>query len=444
MASAAATPESQRNAPAERRIWAWRFALLCALVGTLFAYWVSEKRRSALAPQSIASPVARPLDRYVAGRPLLGSPSLFSGIPGGPTLTIDDIRSWLDDPRNHEALDFELPLWLRDARDQLVLPVDDPLTRAKIELGRQLFMEGRLTEHGFHCVICHHPTQGYSRPTTFTFRKNPPPVFNRILSTRQFWDGRAATLEDQVEFPVRHQQEMNTTPEKCEQLLREIPGYRMQFERIYGTVTFENMSRAIAAFQRALLTGPGPYDFFRVQRDLEKRDPASLTAAERTMLDEARAGARSQPMSESALRGMELFFSDRTNCSVCHSGPNFTDEQFHNLGVGAGVVHLHEMGEYSLPDDGRMVVTGNPADYAAFKTPTLRNLSDTGAYFHDARSGTLEEAVEFIARGGAPNKNLSPLIRELDLASAEIDDLVAFLKSLEGELAVARTDRLPP
>lgn len=427
----------------DRGVWRARILLFVALAVVSTAAWLAWGRRAKETP---AAPVVRsnlPPEVRVGGRVVLGSPSLFAGIPGGAKLSIEEIQDWLDDPRNHEPLDFELPLWLRGARGDLTVPADDPLTRAKIELGRQLFMDRRFANQGFNCLHCHHPKQGYSRPTRFTAQKNPLPIFNRILSTRQFWDGRAPSLEGQVAFPVRHPQEMGTSTETCEQQLLASPGYRMQLERIYGGVSFQNMARAIAAFERALVTGPGAYDYYRVQQELGSRESHSLTPDERRDLEEANAGAVRRPMSDSARRGMELFFSSRTDCATCHAGPNFTDEQFHNLGIGAGVSHLHEMGQYSIPDDGRMNVTHDEADYATFKTPTLRNLRDTGAYFHDGRGGTLEQAVRLIAKGGVPNKNLSPLVRDLDLSDEEVADLVAFLDSLQGDLAIAATDHLP-
>ena len=140
---------------------------------------------------------------------------------------------------------------------------------------------------------------------------------------------------------------------------------------------------------------------------------------------------------------MELFFSDRTGCSNCHSGPNFTDEQFHNLGIGAGYQYLHEFGGYYIPDDGRYRVTNDEADYAAFKTPSLRNVKGTATYMHDGSLGTLQEVVEFLVAGGRPNKNLSPLIQKLEIGPTEIQDLVAFLESLSGDVPVVAMDHLP-
>ncbi len=374
---------------------------------------------------------------------VLGSNSLFAGIPGGAKLSIQEIRDWLDDPKNHEPLDFELPLWLRASRDELKIPANDPLTRAKIELGRQLFVESRFTDGGLDCVTCHAPTQHFTRAAVFTEHKNAPTMLNRILSTHQFWDGRAASLEHQIEFPVRHPQEMNTTPEDCEQRLSATEGYRMQFEGIYGEVSYLNMTKAIAAFERALVTGPAAYDYHVVLEQFANRDRSTFTPEEQAQYDEAAAGAKRTPFSPAAERGRELFFSDRTGCSNCHSGPNFTDEQFHNLGLGAGRQYLHEFGGFYIPDDGRYRVTNVEADYAAFKTPSLRNVKETTPFMHDGSLGTLPDVVEFLVAGGRPNKNLSPLIQKLDLGPTEIQDLVAFLEALSGDVPVVAMDHLP-
>jgi cytochrome c peroxidase len=440
--SASIPSELSRDAsPNSGRVWLARLAVLLAVTGFGAVVW-STRDRGADAPPAAYHSAA--LDA-LADRPLvLGEAALFAGIPGGEKPTLTETLAWLHDPRVHEPLDFRLPLWLRGSEAALRTPSDDPLTLAKIELGRQLFMERRIVGDGsFTCVECHHPDAGYSRASMFSEHKNPPAVVNRILSTNQFWDGRADSLEQQVLFPLTNAQEMKSSPERCEEKLAAIPGYRAQFERIYGKLSYENMTRAIAAFERALVTGSSPYDYYRVRTELESRDPATLTDAERQDLNEAIAGTKSHPMTDAAQRGMELFFSDRTGCANCHSGPNFTDEKFHNLGVGHGLTHVNEGTGEPVPDVGRYHITHDEADRGAFKTPTLRNLRDTGPYFHDGTAMSLETAVAFIANGGKPNPNLSPLVQKLDLSPEEINDLVAFLDSLNGELAKAPTDRLP-
>ncbi len=444
MSSRAAVAESVADAAAERSgLWLTRLGVLLGLLGIVSAAWYVNRQPAEKATTPIVTASIRPPDTQIGGRVVLGSSSLFAGIPGGAKLSIQEIRDWLDDPKNHEPLDFELPLWLRGSLDELKIPAKDPLTRAKIELGRQLFVESRFTDGGLDCVTCHAPTQHFTRATVFTEHKNAPTMLNRILSTHQFWDGRAVSLEHQVEFPIRHLQEMDTTPEDCEQRLSASEGYRLQFEAIYGELSYANMTRAIAAFERALVTGPAAYDYHVALKRFEGRERASLTPEEQSLYDEAAAGANQRPFSPAAERGMELFFSDRTGCSNCHSGPNFTDEQFHNLGIGAGYEYLHEFGGYYIPDDGRYRVTNDEADYAAFKTPSLRNVKGTAPYMHDGSLGTLQEVIAFLVAGGRPNKNLSPLIRKLDLGPTEIQDLVAFLESLSGDVPVVAMDHLP-
>jgi cytochrome c peroxidase len=438
MADSATPVESERSG-----VWLPRLCVLLGLLGIASAAWYVNRRPVEKQTAPVVTASVRPPDTRIGGRVVLGSNSLFAGIPGGAKLSIQEIRDWLDDPKNHEPLDFELPLWLRGSRAELKIPANDPLTRAKIELGRQLFVESRFTDGGLDCVTCHAPTQHFTRATIFTEHKNAPTMLNRILSTHQFWDGRAVSLEHQVEFPIRHPQEMNTTPEDCEQRLSASEGYRMQFEAIYGEISYLNMTKAIAAFERALVTGPGAYDYHVVLQRFADRDSSTLTSEEQSQLDEAAAGSKQRPFSPAAERGKELFFSDRSGCFNCHSGPNFSDEQFHNLGIGAGYQYLHEFGGYHIPDDGRYRVTNDEADYAAFKTPTLRNVKGTASYMHDGSLGTLQEVVEFLVAGGRPNKNLSPLIHKLDLGPTEIQDLVAFLESLSGDVPVVALDHLP-
>lgn len=422
-------------------IWRARLAILFTAAALAGLLWFARERLQ----EPETAPAAQKSALDALGRQItLGESALFAGTPGGERLSVAKIHAWLDDPRAHRPLDYKLPLWLRADDEQPIPPADDTLTFAKIELGRQLFLERRFVGSGsFTCVECHHPKAGFSRATTFSEHRNPLPVVNRILSTRQFWDGRADSLEHQVEFPLTNVVEMKSSPEKCEEVLRKIPGYRIQFERIYGGVSYENMTRAIAAFERALVTGPGAYDYYRVLEALNSRDRSTLSDDEQEMLAEAETGAKEHPMSEAALRGAALFFSDHTGCANCHSGPNFTDEQFHNLGVGHNASYLHESAEYEIPDVGRYHVTHDEADKGAYKTPTLRNLRDTSPYFHDGSVLSLPDAVQFIVDGGNPNPNLSPMVRKLELSPGEVNDLVAFLESLQGELPEIALDRLP-
>jgi len=202
-----------------------------------------------------------PLAEYrFGGKIVLGSPSLTAGLPGSGPLTRDQIRNWLEDPEVHRVLDFVLPLGLRDAADLVRIPSENPLTRAKIELGRQLFFDTRLSEYSdFACATCHIPEQHYSASTVMPESdRNPSVCFNRLFSERQFWDGRAKSLEDQPESPISNIFEMNTTPEKCVVRLQSIEGYQLQFDAIFGRLDMEAVGFALACFQRALVTGPAP------------------------------------------------------------------------------------------------------------------------------------------------------------------------------------------
>lgn len=366
---------------------------------------------------------------------MLGTPWLTSGIPGRGPLKRTVIEAWLDDERNHEPLDVVLPQWLAAAADQMRIPEDDPLTIAKIELGRQLFFDKRLSGIGtFSCATCHQPQQHFSSYQVMPeVERNVSTVFNRILGSEHFWDGRAASLETQPESPIKNPFEMNSSPEQTTAAVAAIDGYRMQFEAVFGEVSFANISRALAAFERAIVTGPSPWDYQRLLRRHHNEAADALPGAA-AQLEEIEQLARQYPMSEAALRGEKLFFSTRAGCGDCHTGPNLTDERYHNLGVGM---------DSPIPDAGRQKVTGDPADFGAFKTPSLRNVAQTPPYMHNGAFGYLEEVVDFLDGGGHPNENLSPAVRPLHLTPDEKADLIAFLHALTSERPVVETQRLP-
>ncbi|MEZ6068393.1 MAG: cytochrome c peroxidase [Planctomycetaceae bacterium] len=381
---------------------------------------------------------------------LLGSPALTSGIPGEGPLTNAEIEKWLADPANHRVLDVTLPLGLEAGSSQIVGLEESPLTRAKIELGRQLYFDPRLSkDHSVSCASCHHPDEGYSRQTRFGVgidaqegNRNSPISYNRILSSLQFWDGRAASLEEQAVGPIANPIEMGNTHDACVSTLKEIPGYVMQFDAIYGkdSLTIDHVGNAIAAFERALVTGPSAYDFNEEMRKYAELDADLLT----DLLDSdeefaaryaaAKAGAAERPMSESAQRGQELFFSERVNCAACHVGANLADEKYHNLGIGMDVAE---------PDVGRFAVTGKPEDWGAFKTPTVRNVAASGPYMHDGSLATLLDVVKHYDKGGTPNKNLSDKMRKLNLTEREMLDLVAFMEACTGDFPKVEAARLP-
>ena len=378
----------------------------------------------------------------------LGDASLTSGIPGVGLLTEEQIATWLADPTNHETLSVTLPSGLDAASANVFIPEDNPMTRAKIELGRQLYFDERLSsDNTISCASCHDPLQGYGAETAFGIGvqgqqggRNSPISYNRILSKEQFWDGRAGTLEDQAVGPIANPIEMGNTHEAAVETLKGIPGYAMQFNKIFEDgVTIDNVGKAIATFERAIVTGPAPTDAYDAiakfekvfADDLEYLDEEPELKAKYTAL---KAAAEKSPMSESAQRGMVLF-SGKANCAACHAGANFTDEQYHNLGVGM---------DSDEPDLGRFEITKEDKDRGAFKTPTLRNIAFSAPYMHDGSQATLEEVVEWYDKGGHKNDWLSDKMKPLKLTEQEKADLVAYMvEGLTGDFPYVSQSRLP-
>ncbi|MBM3783920.1 MAG: c-type cytochrome [Acidobacteria bacterium] len=285
-------------------------------------------------------------------------------------------------------------------------PRDNPYSAGKAELGRLLYFDKRLSgDDTVACASCHDPKRGYTDQaavsTGIRGQKggiSAPTVFNRAYGLLQFWDGRAASLEDQAKGPIQNPIEMGNTHEACVTKLRGIAGYRTRFKQVFGTeeFTIDHIAKAIATFERTVLSGDAPYDRYK----------AGLKTA----------------MNAQQVRGMNVYFN-KAKCDKCHEGPNFTLNAFHNLGVGQ---------DKAEPDPGRFAVTKNPAEFGAFKTPTLREIEHTAPYMHDGSLRTLEEVVEFYDKGGIKNKNLDEEMKPLKLTDADKADLVAFMKALSG------------
>ncbi len=388
-----------------------------------------------------------------AQRVKLPSSELTAGIPGSGKLTLDQLKAWLAKPENHAPLTVELPAGLAVGADGIKIPADNPLTRAKVELGRQLFFDPRLSgDASVSCATCHDPQFGYGKNTQFgvgirqlTGDRNSPASYNRILSDVQFWDGRAATLEEQAKGPIANPIEMENTHEACVAQLNKIEGYKLQFQKIFPNegLNIETVAKAIAAFERVIVTDTSPADHYEALLSFEKAfkdyvdDPKAFEEDEpeayKKYLDLRKAVATAK-VSDSAKRGRDLFFSEKTNCTACHVGANFTDEKFHNIGVGM---------EKKMADLGRYVVTKDEKDKGAFKTPTIRNVAQTAPYMHDGSQKTLEEVVEWYAKGGHPNPHLSDKIKKLDLTAQDKKDLVEYMKALTGDFPKVEHARLP-
>lgn len=301
-------------------------------------------------------------------------------------------------------------------RPPVPVPADNPQTDAKIRLGAQLYFETRLSaDNTVSCATCHVPETGWANqhPTDTGIKgqvggRNSGTIIDAAYMKFQFWDGRAVTLEDQALGPIQNPIEMGEALENVVRKLNAIPGYRDQFREVFGTdATPDGIAKAIASFERTIVSGPSPFDRYL--------------------------GGEKSALSPAARRGLDLF-NGKAHCTPCHGGPMFSDQSYHNLGAGM---------DRPDPDLGREIVTKDPADRGRFKTPTLRNIALTGPYLHTGGEKTLLDVVNFYNRGGVPNPNLDPLVLPLQLTEREKLDLVAFMDALTGPVPVVVKPSLP-
>ena len=319
-----------------------------------------------------------------------------------------------------EALDTmaKLPGDIAPLPEEVIAPKENPVTPAKVELGKMLFFDPRLSGNDhWACSTCHNPSLGFSdgmaRSLGFgdetELGRHAPTILNIAYNTTQFWDGRAATLEEQAMAPIQAAREMNSIPKDLEKKINAIPEYKDRFMKVFGEpATLPNIGKAIATFERTLVTRDSAFDRYM------KGDKNALTTQEK--------------------RGLILFIS-KAACTQCHNGINFTDNQFHSLG-------LPQVGPLK-EDLGRFGITKNERDRRAFKTPTLRNVSLTPPFMHNGIFKTLEEVMDFYNKGGGDDPNKSEKILKLNLTDQEKEDLIAFLKSLTGNLPIISYPQLP-
>jgi len=304
--------------------------------------------------------------------------------------------------------------------DTAPTPADNPTTAAKVELGKMLYMDPRFSSTGtISCNSCHNVMEGGddSRRTSMgvhgkTGGRNAPTVWNSAFHTVQFWDGRAPLLEDQAKGPVANPIEMGMKDvETAMNRVRKIPGYKPVFEKAFGknSMTVDNAAKAVAAFERTLITPNSPYDQY--------------------------VKGNKKAMSKQQVRGMNTFAE--IGCTACHSGAAFNGPQ-QKLGEGFyarfPTFENKYVNKYKLDDDkGREEATGKSADRGMFRVPTLRNITDTAPYFHNGSVNNLSEAVRVMASSQLNKK----------LAEKEVDDIVAFLGALTGEYPQITMPRLP-
>lgn len=282
------------------------------------------------------------------------------------------------------------------------VPENNPMTDKKVELGKILYFDPKLSgDNDRSCATCHLPALGWSDGLPLfnaigdeEGARHSPSIINSGYYTSNFWDGRAESLEEQAKGPISSPVEMNQNLDELVDELKAVEGYPEMFEEAFGEeITVDNIAKAIAAFERTIVINDTRFNQFL------DGDYDALT--------------------EQEIQGMELF-AGKAQCITCHSGPNFSDNEFHNIGIEGD-------------DKGRMDVTGDEADDGAFKTPTLYGIGHHPPYMHDGSLETLEEVIDYYDRGGDNHPNKSPLIQELNLTDEEKEALLAFLNVLTGE-----------
>ncbi len=286
--------------------------------------------------------------------------------------------------------------------EAMPIPADNPLTPEKVALGRQLFFDERLSGDGTRsCYSCHVCEKGLTdglAKSIGAFNKQLPrssPTLWNIGYHREFyWDGRSGSLEKQA-MAAWIGANMGAKAEEIATKLNAIEGYHSQFHKVFGgDATPDNIVKAIAAFERTIISGDTAWDRYR-------------------------AGDQSA-MNESAVRGWNIF--QAIKCTNCHDGVLLADQQYHNVGIGM---------DQKEPDVGRFKVTNKPEETGAFKTPTLRDVAKSAPYFHDGSAATLEEAVDIMLAGGKPNQYLDRKnLEKRNPSPDQREDLLNFLKAL--------------
>jgi cytochrome c peroxidase len=293
-------------------------------------------------------------------------------------------------------------------------PANNKVTPARVELGEMLFFDPRISgSNWISCATCHNPALGWSDglPTALgngmgVLKRSTPPIVNTAFNKLQMWDGRFSSLEEQAVGPMQAPGEMNGSMDQILAKLKLRPGYVQAFEKAYPGegITKATLAKAVASFERTVISRNSPFD--------------------------AWVHGSQTSISPSAKRGFDLFVG-KANCVLCHSGPNFTDEGFHNIGLKDN------------KDEGRYTQVRIKVLKGAFKTPTLRDIALTAPYMHDGTYATLEEVVDHYDRGGDDKGNLDPNIKPLALTDPEKKDLVQFMKTLSGKQVAIKLPRLP-
>jgi len=294
---------------------------------------------------------------------------------------------------------------------EVPIPDDNPMSDEKIELGKKLYFDPRLSgDNSISCMTCHLPNEGFGDgQATFTGfggvegTRNSPTIINSGYYQEFFWDGRASSLEEQALGPITAEVEMNQDLDELVDKLEAIPAYVEEFQTVFNSgITVENIAKALAAFQRTIVVTDTAFDRYLLGDD--------------------------DAISKEAKEGMKLFVG-KAGCISCHDGPKLTNHDYHNTGIEG--------------DDGRFEVTNKEEDKGKFRTPGLRALTHTAPYMHDGSLATIEDVVNFYNVGGGNDPNKDELIKPLGLTKEEIDQLVAFLETMSGEVPEISIPTLP-
>jgi cytochrome c peroxidase len=344
------------------------------------------------------------------------------------------------------SFEIKLPLGIPQDLWSYFIPKDNPMTSAKIDLGRRLFFDQRLSADGtVSCATCHDPKLAFTDGKRIaegisgrTGVRNSPTLLNAMFNAGQFWDGRAGSLEDQARLPLVNRNEMgNHSLDEVTSRVASIPEYARDFERVFGSaLTIDNIAKAIGAFERTLVSANSPLD--------------------RYLAGDVNA------MNESARSGLALF-RGKARCGVCHAFnvnfaafatfPFLTDMNYRNTGIAANYGGFESLAKRAMAASressidaasellkheragelGRFVVSGNTLDVGAFRTPSLRNVELTAPYFHDGSAATLEDVVRYYVKGGNPNSNRDWQLEPVALSESEQRDLVEFLRALTSD-----------
>lgn len=301
-------------------------------------------------------------------------------------------------PLSYPSL-MEIP----DGFPAIDFPEDNTFTQARWELGKRLFYDPVMSLDGtISCASCHQPALAFSDKLAVSLgvddrlgTRNAPSLANVAYQPYLLREGGVPTIEMQVLVPIQEHNEFDFNIVLLAERLNADTSYvKMAIDAYNRSPDAFVITRALACFERSLLSGNSPYDQF-TQKNI------------------------SDAMTDAQIRGMNLFFSDRTNCSTCHSGFNFSNYAFENNGL-----------YIQYADEGKMRLTLKEEDRALFKVPGLRNIEMTGPYMHDGSLQTLEQVIDHYQSGGKEHPHKNPILRALDLTPSEQKDLIEFLKSL--------------